>query len=152
MKQVLCAPREADKLREDVLKMRGEMAEHKSPKGPLDAKLLRGGLVDLEFLVHFLQLRDGIGITPDLGEAIGVLSDAELLAAKLKQANALLTRVLVTCRLVAPSLEVPTPAAGRALARACGAEDMASLQQQFTDARALVASEWHRIFDVQLEI
>ncbi len=30
---------------------------HKPPQGPLDAKLLRGGLVDLEFLVHFLQLR-----------------------------------------------------------------------------------------------
>ena len=34
------------------------MAAHKPPRGPLDAKLLRGGLIDLEFLIHYLQLRE----------------------------------------------------------------------------------------------
>lgn len=37
--------------------MRAEMARHKPPAGPLDAKLLPGGLVDLEFTVHVAQLR-----------------------------------------------------------------------------------------------
>ena len=36
----------------DAIKMREEMATHKPPAGPLDAKLLPGGLVDLEFAVH----------------------------------------------------------------------------------------------------
>ena len=45
---VLEAPRDPDVLRADVLKMRGDMAAHKPPRGPLDAKLLRGGLIDLE--------------------------------------------------------------------------------------------------------
>ena len=55
-------------LRADVLRMRAEMAAHKPPRGILDAKLLRGGLVDLEFLVHFLQLRERTGFDPDLGQ------------------------------------------------------------------------------------
>ena len=40
----------------DALAMRAEMALHKPPKGPLDAKLAPGGLVDLEFAVHVVQL------------------------------------------------------------------------------------------------
>ena len=67
---ILCRTRDGDALRADVLKMRHEMAAHKPPKGPLDAKLLRGGLVDLEFLVHYLQLRHREALVPHLGEAI----------------------------------------------------------------------------------
>ena len=37
--------------------MRAEMARHKPPRGVLDVKLHRGGLVDCEFLVHFLHLQ-----------------------------------------------------------------------------------------------
>ena len=54
--------RDPAKLRDDVLKMRARDGGRTSnPPGPLDAKLLRGGLVDCEFLVHFLQLRERIG-------------------------------------------------------------------------------------------
>ena len=42
--------------------MRGEMARHKPAKGPLDIKLARGGLVDVEFITHYLQLREGQGL------------------------------------------------------------------------------------------
>ena len=52
-------PRDADRTALDVLEMRARMAEHKPAKGPLDVKLLRGGLVDLEFITHYLQLREG---------------------------------------------------------------------------------------------
>ena len=63
------------------------MALHKPAKSPLDVKLARGGLVDLEFLTHFLQLRDGAGIpgalTPFLGDALRVLAGAGLLPKQL---------------------------------------------------------------------
>jgi glutamate-ammonia-ligase adenylyltransferase len=46
--------------------MRREMARHKPPKGPFDIKLGEGGLVDLEFAVHVLQLTHGTALEPQL--------------------------------------------------------------------------------------
>src|SRR5690606_38908907 len=71
--RVLDAPRDPDKLRADVLAMRAEMAAHKPAAGPLDAKLLRGGLVDCEFVIHYLQLRHRTAFHPGLSEAIEAL-------------------------------------------------------------------------------
>ena len=73
--EVLGRPRDPDGAQADVLKMRADMAAHKPPQGPLDAKLLRGGLVDLEFLVHYLQLRERTGFDPDLGRAVEALAE-----------------------------------------------------------------------------
>ena len=150
--EVLCRERDCAKLREDVLVMRAEMAAHKSPKGPLDAKLLRGGLVDLEFLVHFLQLRDRIGLTPDLDEALSDLGDAGSIDRELGAANAAMTRLLVSCRLLAPDLAEPSAVAARSLARSCGAKDFDDLMARFRAARELVAAEWRRIFEQELEL
>lgn len=149
--EVLHRERNPDLLKADVLKMRGEMVRHKQPKGPLDAKLLRGGLVDLEFLVHYLQLRERCGFSPDLGIALEALRDAGLIRAELVEANALMTRILVTCRLVAPELDLPSAIAGRALARACSMPDMEALRAAFDDARTLIAQEWQRVFGERLE-
>ncbi|HEY0960484.1 MAG TPA: bifunctional [glutamine synthetase] adenylyltransferase/[glutamine synthetase]-adenylyl-L-tyrosine phosphorylase, partial [Novosphingobium sp.] len=99
---VLTVPRDAGKLRSDVIEMRNRMAEHKQAKGPLDAKLARGGLVDLEFLVHYLQLREGRGLTPHLGEAVRALVAEGLLPEPLIAAHDDLTRLLVAARLLAP--------------------------------------------------
>ena len=44
------------KLVADAVKMREDIARHKPPSGPLDVKLGKGGLVDLEFLTQFLQI------------------------------------------------------------------------------------------------
>src|SRR5690606_35179436 len=54
--EVLRQERDPAELRADVLKMRREIAANKTPAGPLDAKLQRGGLIDCEFIVHYLQL------------------------------------------------------------------------------------------------
>ena len=71
--------------------MRAQMAQHKAPAGPLDVKRMRGGLIDCEFLIHFLQLRgtsaDGTALSkahceayaPDLARAIPALGEAGLL-------------------------------------------------------------------------
>lgn len=149
---VLERPRDPEMLRVDVLKMRGDMAANKPPRGPLDAKLLRGGLVDLEFLVHYLQLRDRTAFDPDLGAAVAMLVEADLLDPAMREAHDLLTRMLVATRLLAPDLEQPMPAAARVLARACGHESPAALLQACTAARHGVATEWKRHFASELEM
>ncbi|HVR90183.1 MAG TPA: bifunctional [glutamine synthetase] adenylyltransferase/[glutamine synthetase]-adenylyl-L-tyrosine phosphorylase [Novosphingobium sp.] len=149
---VLRAPRDPGKLRADVLKMRSEIARHKPPKGPLDAKLARGGLVDVEFIVHFLQLRDGVGLSPDLGEAVAALAAAGLVADDLVAAHALLTRQLIALRLLAPDAEEPPQAARAVLAKACACRDWDDLVEQFAGARRAVAAAWSTCFAQQLEI
>lgn len=139
---VLDRPRDAATLRRDVLKMRAEMAAHKPPQGPLDAKLLRGGLVDLEFLVHYLQLRERTAFDPDLAVAVDALVEADLLRPAISQALALMTRLLVAGRLLAPDLSPPPAAAATALAEACGMADLDTLLRAFGDARQEVAAAW----------
>ena len=149
---VLHRPRDAAKLKDDVLAMRAEMAQHKPPTGPLDVKLARGGLVDLEFLVHYLQLRERTALDPDLGRAIEGLAGAGLIPAPLRAAHDLLARLLVVVRLVAPDGRYP-PAASRAIvARACGVADWPGLLVAVLAARQHIAASWHLIFGEILEI
>ncbi|WP_374407569.1 bifunctional [glutamate--ammonia ligase]-adenylyl-L-tyrosine phosphorylase/[glutamate--ammonia-ligase] adenylyltransferase [Pelagerythrobacter sp.] len=148
---VLRQPRDPATLRADVLKMRGEMAANKPPRGPLDAKLLRGGLVDLEFLLHYLQLRERACVFPDLGQAIACLAERGLVPEELAEAEAMMTRLLVAGRLLAPDLDPPSAAAGRALAGACGSEDIEALLRSLSDARHCVAEAWQATFDEKLE-
>ncbi|TMM48321.1 bifunctional [glutamate--ammonia ligase]-adenylyl-L-tyrosine phosphorylase/[glutamate--ammonia-ligase] adenylyltransferase [Qipengyuania marisflavi] len=148
---VLLRERDPQALRADVLSMRAEMARHKPAKGPLDAKLLRGGLVDLEFIVHFLQLRDRRALTPDLAKAIAVLVQDGLLPAELREAHALMTRLLVGTRMLAPDLVMPPGKAAQILAKLCGCKDNRGLITEFTAARRAVAAAWHAVFAEPLE-
>ena len=149
---ILCRERDPDSLRKDVLTMRGEMAAHKSAKGPLDAKLLRGGLVDIEFLVHYLQLRDRAALGPDLGPVIGKLVAAGKLPPALADAHRLMTRLLVGTRLLAPDLARPNPAAAALLARQSGCGDYADLTHCLRAARHDVAAAWQDVFGETLEM
>ncbi|MCZ8368726.1 MAG: bifunctional [glutamate--ammonia ligase]-adenylyl-L-tyrosine phosphorylase/[glutamate--ammonia-ligase] adenylyltransferase [Porphyrobacter sp.] len=154
---VLHAPRDRAALREAVLAMRAEMAKHKPQSGPVDAKLARGGLVDIEFLVHYLQLRgdaaDGRPLTeaaahalsPDLEQALAGLAAAGLVSADLAEPHALMSRMLVAGRLLAPDGREPPPSGARALARACGCDSYAALLDAFADARLKVAEAWKQI-------
>ncbi|HUD28871.1 MAG TPA: bifunctional [glutamine synthetase] adenylyltransferase/[glutamine synthetase]-adenylyl-L-tyrosine phosphorylase [Novosphingobium sp.] len=152
VRAVLTEPREPGKLRADVLEMRAKMARHKPAKGPLDVKLLRGGLVDLEFIVHFVQLREhGPALHPDLGEAVRDLAAAGLLPAALIGAHDALTRLLVAGRLLAPDAQEPGAAACMALVHACGYGDWATLEQGLAEARAHVAAAWLAAFGETLE-
>jgi len=149
---VLSKPRDPANLREDVLTMRADMAQHKAPRGELDVKLLRGGLVDVEFLVHYLQLKTGRALKPHLGEAIAELAADGLVSDQLLDAWEAMTRVLIASRLLAPSLNEPPPAAAAALARACGKESYISLLRTVTKARQEVAKDWVTVFDHELEL
>ncbi|MBX3594321.1 MAG: bifunctional [glutamine synthetase] adenylyltransferase/[glutamine synthetase]-adenylyl-L-tyrosine phosphorylase [Sphingomonas sp.] len=104
----------------EARRMRADIATHKPPQGPLDAKLLPGGLVDLEFAVHCCQLVHRTGLSPDLSVAIAALVSAGMLPPQLADAHAFLTRLLVTLRLVAPDAKPPAPATQPLLAHAVG--------------------------------
>jgi glutamate-ammonia-ligase adenylyltransferase len=148
---VLRQPRDPAVLRADVLRMRAEMAAHKPPRGDLDAKLARGGLVDLEFLVHYLQLGERVGFTPDLGAACDALVAAGLIGSQLRAAHDLLTRMLVAGRLIAPDGGNPPEASRELLARAAGCASWPDLLDRFRAARAAVAAAWREVFEQVLE-
>ena len=158
--EIIDQERDPATLRKDVLSMRGEMALHKPSRGPIDVKLLRGGLVDIEFLAHFLQLREGAGLRarvpqalePDLGAAVTGLVEAEHLSADVADAHKLMTNLLVAGRLLAPDGKKPPRAAAKALARACERDSYADLMNDLALARASVARCWVEAFEQPLEI
>ncbi|WEK42071.1 MAG: bifunctional [glutamate--ammonia ligase]-adenylyl-L-tyrosine phosphorylase/[glutamate--ammonia-ligase] adenylyltransferase [Candidatus Sphingomonas colombiensis] len=130
----------------DAATMREEMATHKKPAGPLDAKLLPGGLVDLEFMVHTLQLDHRAGFDPRLREAIGLLGP--LLPSGMGKAYDFLARLLVTLRLVAPDAQEPEAVATRTLlARALGVKDWAEVLAGLDAARQEVRTAWLGVID-----
>jgi glutamate-ammonia-ligase adenylyltransferase len=149
--EVLKTRRDPARLRQDVLDMRAKMAAHKPARGALDVKLMRGGLVDVEFIVHFLQLRDGIALIPDLGIALAELAAAGRVPPALGEAHALLTRLLVASRLLAPDAEVPAPAAREVLASACGSRAWEEVPARLAAARLVVADAWTAAFGEPLE-
>ena len=152
IRDVLCAPRDPVTLRQDILKMRSDMAEHKPAKGPLDAKLLRGGLVDIEFILHFIQLRDRVALDPRLAKVCETLVHAGTLTREFAEAHDFLTRLIVAARLLAPDLAVSQGPSGEALARACGCADIDALLHRMVEARQEVARTWQTMFDERLEI
>lgn len=121
-------------------KMRADMAAHKPPLGPLDAKLLPGGLVDLEFAVHMVQLQSGQGLDPNLRAAIGALVAAGFAPAAMLHAHDLLTRLLVTLRLVAPDALTPGRATQELVAQALGMTDWAAVLASLTETRQEVTA------------
>jgi glutamate-ammonia-ligase adenylyltransferase len=145
-------PRDSAKLRQDVLHMRSEMARHKPGKGPLDVKLARGGLVDIEFLTHYLQLHAHVGLIPAIPAALAALVEAGLLAPPIVEAHAALARFLIAARLLAPDSEEPPAAAREVLARACQCGDWEELKANLAAARRTVAASWSAVFGEQLEL
>lgn len=129
----------------DVVKMRGEIARHKPPSSPFDVKLIDGGLVDAEFTVHLLQLRHRTGFDPRLRTAMRLLAEQGLLDPAVIPAHELLTRMLVTLRLVSPASTEPPEASQTLVARTCGEADWPSLVKAYETARALIGGEWKRV-------
>lgn len=129
----------------DARTMRDEMRAHKPPRGPLDAKLAEGGLVDLEFAVHVAQLTARAGFTPVLDDAIAVLEARDLLPAGLEDAHIFLTRLLVTLRLVAPDGDMPPEATRPLVTRALGLPDWPSVLAAFDRHRQQVSAAWRGV-------
>jgi glutamate-ammonia-ligase adenylyltransferase len=146
IRDVLHTRRDAPKLRHDIATMRKDMAAHKPPKGELDVKLLPGGLVDMEFIIHALQLETHDGMKPQLGVAIDALVVAEHLQADFAKAFALMARLLVMVRLIAPDCAAPPEAAQKLIAHSLGFDDWDGLTHALKDYRGVVMNQWHRLF------
>ncbi|RST31800.1 bifunctional [glutamine synthetase] adenylyltransferase/[glutamine synthetase]-adenylyl-L-tyrosine phosphorylase [Sphingomonas ginkgonis] len=141
---LLTTPHDAAKVRSDAGRMRSEMARHKPPAGPLDIKLGPGGLVDLEFAVHTLQLTTGQALYPRVGAVLAALTAAGLLDETAEADGKLLTRLLVVLRLVAPEGE-PAPQSRLLVATLCGHESWNGLLEALGAARQRVAERWARV-------
>ncbi|HZP11148.1 MAG TPA: bifunctional [glutamate--ammonia ligase]-adenylyl-L-tyrosine phosphorylase/[glutamate--ammonia-ligase] adenylyltransferase [Nevskiaceae bacterium] len=62
--EVLTRPRDAEKLRRDIVEMRSKMRAHldKAPPGRFDLKQGEGGMIDLEFITQYLVLKHASAI------------------------------------------------------------------------------------------
>jgi [glutamine synthetase] adenylyltransferase / [glutamine synthetase]-adenylyl-L-tyrosine phosphorylase len=146
---VLGAARDAAALRTAVLAMRADMAAAKPPQGRFDVKLASGGLVDLEFIVHFRQLASGRGLHPELPAALAALVADGQLPAELLAAHDRLARTLIWLRLLFPGARVPETLAepvAAILARAVGAANFAAFTDQLALAREQVRMAWTKCF------
>ena len=143
--ETLKRPRDFDDLARHAVKMRADIAKHKPPVGEMDVKLVPGGLVDLEFLIHISQFRHGMAFDPDLGKALAELVEAGHLPSDLIAAHDLITRYLVVSRLVSPKSTEPREASRELVARACGMESWGALLDSYAHARQSVRDTWNAL-------
>ena len=143
--EILQRPYDPAELVAAAVKMRDEIARHKPPSGPLDVKLGEGGLVDLEFSVHVLQLARKSGLEPRLEQAVEQLASDDFIDASIVSAQHLLTQMLVTIRLVAPETTSPSEESCELMARACGSGSWNELLARHDEARHSVSKLWNRV-------
>ena len=142
---VLAGGRPGRDIRADARAMREDMRAHKPANGPFDAKLLAGGLVDLEFAVHVVQLTLRTGFDPHLGRAIGRLVALGLVPPGMAAAHDLLTRLLVAARLLAPDAREPVDGTRALIERALRLPDWAAVVAEFERTRHEVADFWNQV-------
>jgi glutamate-ammonia-ligase adenylyltransferase len=146
IRDILASRRDPDRIRADAAAMREEMARHKPSAGELDIKLGGGGLVDLEFAVHTLQLTSGVGLSPKLEEAIAELAGAALIDQEADGDLRLLSRLLVLLRLVSPVGSVEPAEESRDLvASRCGFGGWPDLIAALDQARGRIAGRWEHV-------
>jgi [glutamine synthetase] adenylyltransferase / [glutamine synthetase]-adenylyl-L-tyrosine phosphorylase len=129
----------------DAARMRLEIARHKKPKAVFDIKLAPGGLVDLEFALHTLQLSHRTAFAPRLGTAVAALIEEGLVPPGIADAHRLLVRMLVTLRLVAPDSSEPAPASRSLVARACRTDGWEELLAAHEAARQSISLLWRKV-------
>jgi [glutamine synthetase] adenylyltransferase / [glutamine synthetase]-adenylyl-L-tyrosine phosphorylase len=155
---VLKAPRDPRSLVIDVAEMRRRIADEHTQPSRWDLKNRRGGLIDLEFIVQYLMLREARSSPQILrrssAEALVALGEAGVLPSRARQelrdAEKLFrdvqsVLVLVNDRMPAP-VALPSPDAAT-LARCVGAVDFAQLGADITNATERVLSWYDRLID-----
>ncbi|MFQ3666872.1 MAG: glutamine-synthetase adenylyltransferase, partial [Sphingomonadaceae bacterium] len=139
---LLAQPREAEAVRGAAIAMRRLMEEHKKPASAYDVKLMKGGLVDLEFVVATRGLVAGRRLPTGLDDA------AALVAPELRAPHRLFMQVLMALRLILPAARAAAPdrAATALLARTCGKSGAAALRADLGLAKAAVLQAWEDTF------
>ena len=158
VRDVLMRPREGDRLLVEVADMRHRIAAQRRDPAPWEVKHRRGGLVDIEFIAQYLQLREA-GARPQVlhqntAEALAALGEAGVLdpatGADLLEALRLWRNLQAMVKLTVqePFDEAAAPPALQALlARCAGAIDFARLKADMDAA----AAHAHARYDALIE-
>jgi [glutamine synthetase] adenylyltransferase / [glutamine synthetase]-adenylyl-L-tyrosine phosphorylase len=152
----LTAPRDPRRLVADVEDMRRRIALSTPRPSPWDLRNRRGGLVDLEFTVQYLMLREAARspsvLRRETGAALQALGVAGALplqgVRELADALALLRHLRALLALLFEGVPDPAALAGPAgvtVARCAGAIDFARLEADMTAASARVRAWYDRL-------
>jgi len=158
IRQILVQPRDPERLLRDIAAMRQRIEAEKPAKSIWSVKFLRGGIIDLEFLAQYLQLRHAsenpsvLATTTQAAFANlakgGFLEDE--VARDLIEATRFLRQLQGTLRLtVGPAFDADTlpEALQSTLARAAGMADFDALRARLI----ATADAVHRIFIGRIE-
>ena len=149
VREILTRPRDPAKVFADVAEMRQKMAAAKPSRDPWEMKLVRGGLVDQEFIAPGLQLvhahaHPGV-LRRHTGQALAALAEAGVLAPdkadRLIAASRLMRGLLSILRVAWDGPFEPALApAGlvRALCQHAGVEDLAAVEARLKATQAEV--------------
>jgi glutamate-ammonia-ligase adenylyltransferase len=155
---VLCAKRDANRLLVDVADMRRRIANENPRPSRWDLRNRRGGLIDLEFIVQYLVLREAAS-SPQLlrrgtEQALRKLDEAGVLPrqaqSELLDSLKLLRNVQALLTLVRGGVseeETFSEADAATLARCAGAVDFAGLDADITTAAERVRSCYQRLIE-----
>ncbi|MGI9481543.1 MAG: DUF294 nucleotidyltransferase-like domain-containing protein, partial [Hyphomicrobiales bacterium] len=146
VRSILTKPRDESEIRADVLAMRKRMIDELYKGDAWDLKQSPGGLVEVEFIVQFLQLLNGREnpaiLAQNTGIALEKLGEAGLLApvqlAQLKSAHDLyhaLTQVLRLCVEGEFLLETASGDLVRLLTNAADVPDVPTLEALLTETK-----------------
>ena len=162
IRSVLTRSRDPRRIFKDAVEMRARMAAEKPASQLWDVKNLRGGLVDVEFVVQCLQLCNAHArpeiLDPGTSAALEKITSAGLLGAAdadvLRDALALWQAVQAVLRLTLDSTqsgvgasEFPEPLKRR-LAQAGGAADFAGLEARMRDLSRASADVFRRLIEI----
>lgn len=156
IKRILTAPRDPTKLVNDVCEMRERIWADKGTDDTWALKQTRGGLVDVEFIAQYLQLRNATAHPEVLdGHTIGALQklgarglidagDAEALI----QAAGLLNTMAHLTRICSEDIFAPEKAPDglkSLLANACGEPELGQVELKLVESQAIVRQLYDKL-------
>ena len=130
----------------EIAAMRREMDVHKPAISELDVKNINGGLIDIEFIVHALQLDHAKGVDPNIELSIEHLCADDLLPDSFLKAYKMMSNMLILLRLICPNLNDMSQAAKQLMADNLGYKHWNDVQKQLEIYQNAVKSEWVKLF------
>jgi len=158
VRTALTARRDPDALLRDVAHMRARMERDRPATGPWDMKNLRGGLIDIEFIAQYLQLRHARDqsaiLSANTTDALRLLGDAAILDKEttdiLIAATRLWRNVQGVVRLsVGENFDQPMLPEGCRdfMAEVCGGESFDDLRARIADSAAACHEIFRRLIE-----
>jgi len=158
LRGLLCMTRDPDRLVVDIADMRRRMAETHATDNFWDVKHLRGGMVDVDYIAQYLQLREAAShpsiLAPNTAEAIRRMMKAGLIDREagndLTEAIHLWHNMQGLLRLtVGHKLDETTLPAGlaKALAEAGNEVDFEGLKQHIMETAGRALEHYRRLID-----